>query len=75
MSQPVFDELDEEPIDTDRNTLKPLSKKTIGATSGAAIGSIVPGIGSFLGAIIGYSVADSAWIANKMDTIIEKYNS
>ena len=43
------------------------SKKMIGLASGGAIGSVVPGVGSLLGAIIGYSVADSGWVQNKVD--------
>ena len=43
------------------------SKKVIGLASGGAIGSVVPGVGSLLGAIIGYSLADSRWVQNKVD--------
>jgi hypothetical protein len=56
-----------------QDTLKPRSKKIIGAASGAAVGSVIPGLGSLLGAIIGYSVADSQWIAQKVDKMLEKH--
>jgi hypothetical protein len=47
--------------------LQQRSKKTIGMATGGAIGSVVPGVGSLLGALIGYSLADSRWVATKVD--------
>ncbi|MEO5352833.1 MAG: hypothetical protein H7835_06435 [Magnetococcus sp. XQGC-1] len=47
--------------------LQQRSKKTIGLATGGAIGSVVPGVGSLLGALIGYSLADSRWVAAKVD--------
>ncbi len=47
--------------------LQQRSKKTIGLATGGAIGSVIPGVGSLLGALIGYSLADSRWVATKVD--------
>ncbi|MBF0462700.1 MAG: hypothetical protein HQL87_15070 [Magnetococcales bacterium] len=48
------------------------SKKTIGLATGGAIGSIIPGVGSLLGALIGYSLADSRWVANRVDRWLDR---
>ena len=47
--------------------LQQRSKKTIGMATGGAIGSLIPGVGSLLGALIGYSLAESRWVATKVD--------
>ncbi|MEO5362441.1 MAG: hypothetical protein H7838_02265 [Magnetococcus sp. DMHC-8] len=52
--------------------LKPRSRKTIGMATGGAIGSVIPGVGSLLGALIGYSLADSQWVANRVDRWLAK---
>ena len=52
--------------------LQQRSKKTIGIATGGAIGSIIPGVGSLLGALIGYSLADSRWVATRIDRWITK---
>ena len=48
------------------------SKKAIGLATGGAVGSVIPGVGSLLGAIIGYSLADSRWVENKVDQWLEE---
>lgn len=52
--------------------LRKKSKKAIGLVSGGAIGSVIPGIGSLLGAIIGYSLADSRWAEGKVNQWLDK---
>ncbi|MEO5340941.1 MAG: hypothetical protein H7837_10585 [Magnetococcus sp. MYC-9] len=47
--------------------LQQRSKKSIGLATGGVIGSVIPGVGSLLGALIGYSLADSRWVATRMD--------
>lgn len=61
-----------EPDGLEPKTLQQRSKKTIGLATGGAIGSVIPGVGSLLGAIIGYSLADSRWIEAKVDRWIDK---
>lgn len=48
------------------------SKKSIGLATGSVIGSVIPGVGSLLGALIGYSLADSQWVAAKVDQWLDK---
>lgn len=52
--------------------LQQKSKKAIGLASGGVIGSVIPGIGSLLGAIIGYSLADSRWVEGKVDQWLDR---
>lgn len=52
--------------------LQQRSKKAIGLTSGGIIGSVIPGVGSLLGALIGYSLADSPWVENKVDQWLDR---
>ncbi|MBF0399754.1 MAG: hypothetical protein HQL90_03190 [Magnetococcales bacterium] len=47
--------------------LQQRSKKSIGMATGGILGSVIPGVGSLLGALIGYSLADSQWVAAKVD--------
>ena len=66
---------DDEPVQEDSHAARNLqqrSKKTIGIATGGAVGSIIPGVGSLLGALIGYSLADSRWVANKVDQWLAK---
>ncbi len=75
MEQPVFYDCDDSEFIKElayMAPLKPKTRKVLGATTGAAAGSVIPGIGSFLGAIIGYSLADSPWIENKVDALIDR---
>lgn len=75
MDQPVFYDCDDSELLTEiacQAPLKPKTKKFLGATTGAVAGSVIPGIGSLLGAIIGYSVADSPWIENKVLDLVDR---
>lgn len=54
------------------NALQQRSKKVIGLASGGVVGSVIPGVGSLLGAIIGYSLADSKWAEKKVDQWLGK---
>ncbi|MEO5330788.1 MAG: hypothetical protein H7839_02085 [Magnetococcus sp. YQC-5] len=75
MDRPVFYDCDDSELLKEMACQAPLklkSKKIIGAATGAAAGSVIPGIGSLLGAIIGYSVAESPWIENKVQNLVDR---